>query len=72
MSLLPSVGPLSPARWVLMSAESPVSFLLCYLPVFVIFEQHDSPGPEENAEPGEVSLLSNPQSHSFGSEILSL
>ncbi|XP_032466334.1 uncharacterized protein LOC116742650 isoform X3 [Phocoena sinus] len=38
--------------------------------------QHDSPGPEENAEPGEVSLLWNPHSHtleakSFPSELSS-
>lgn len=76
MNLLSSVGCLSPASWVSMSAESPVSFLLSHLPVFVIFQQHDSPGPEENAEPGEVSLLWNPHSHtleakSFPSELSS-
>lgn len=42
MSPLPAVGPLRPAGWVSMSAESPVSFFLSYLPVFVIFEQCDS------------------------------
>ena len=42
MSPLLAVGPLRPAGWVSMSAESPVSFFLSYLPVFVIFEQCDS------------------------------
>ena len=72
MSPLPLVGPLRPAGWVSVSAESPVSFFLSYWPVFVIFEQCDSPSREENAEPGKLSLLSNPHGHSSGSKTLLL